>query len=175
MILKHIICNSTRPKRTQRAAVRHHTDLLPWFVPFLFGFQYTHTHTPPSFVLYIKKCVLELNVSCFCWWLRQQLGQVRSGSTRGIFSWSQNSKSGQKMQPRIVQCHFLTTAWNMFPSFMWLFFFFVWASRRFYPVLNIACCAPLEELLCVWTWRWWCCWGGAELVAEGHGWERRLF
>lgn len=44
--------------------------------------------------------------------------------------------------------------------------------EAFLSVLNIACCAAFEELLCV-------CEGGDDNVvgevAEGHDWERRLF
>lgn len=58
-----------------------------------------------------------------------------------------------------------------------LYVTFLCASlEAFISVLNIACCAPFEELLCVWRWRWWWwCWGGAVLVAEGHGWEGGYF
>lgn len=52
--------------------------------------------------------------------------------------------------------------------------FFCASLQAFISALNIACCAPFDELLCVWRWIW-CCWGGAELVAVGHGWEGGYF
>lgn len=60
-----------------------------------------------------------------------------------------------------------TTTWIIVPFCMW--HYYVQVSRHL-SALNIASDAPFEELLCVWRWRWWC-WGGAVLVAEGHGWE----
>lgn len=135
--------------------------------PFLLWFH----STSPSFVLW--KCVFELNVSCHC--VNTWSGLVRCGSTRGIFSRSfalQNSKA-QNMQHEecAMSCFFLShLSCNIF-----FYSFFCAYLEAFISALNIACCAPFEELLCAWRWRWRCCWGGAKLVAEGHGWEGGYF
>lgn len=59
---------------------------------------------------------------------------------------------------------FLTTAWTIVPFFTWHFYVVLYVIlEAFISILNIACCAPFEELLCVWRWSWWWwwCWGGA--------------
>ena len=56
------------------------------------------------------------------------------------------------MQPEDCAMSFFNHGVEYGPIFyvtFFFFFFFVRASRHFYPVLNIACCAPFEELLCV--------------------------
>lgn len=47
--------------------------------------------------------------------------------------------------------------WHTVPFFVT---FLCARLEAFLSVLNIACCAAFEELLCLWRWRWWCCWGG---------------
>lgn len=69
---------------------------------------------------------------------------------------------------------FLNTAWTYCPFLNVMF----WCRslKALISVLNLACCAAFEELLCVWRWRWcWWSWGGAVLVAEGHGGEGGYF
>lgn len=101
-------------------------------------------------------------------------GLDRCGSTRGIFSrgLALQSSKPRKCNTRSVQCHVFFV-----PSFLWHFLkiLFCASLEAFISVLNIACCAPSEELLCVWRRRWRCCWGGAKLVAEGHGWQGGYF
>lgn len=76
----------------------------------------------PSFVFW--KCVFELNVSLFRWWLRQQLVWSEVAAPR-VYSagalFCEKSKPGNASEESAMS--FWTTTWNIVPSFMWHLFF----------------------------------------------------
>lgn len=104
---------------------------------------------------------------------------VRSeAAAPGVYSaGAKTQKASRKCNPRIVQCHFLTTAWNMVPSFMWLFFFFFFCAslEAFLPrteysllcsVWRAAVCMNVEMVMLLgrcWT-RGWGSWLGKEAI-----------
>lgn len=129
----------------------------------LFSFQYTAP------VLSYKKKM------CFwaeCFMLHRwpsAAGWVRNISAGVPFDWNLAPQS-----PGNATWGMCNVVWNYTveyrPMSSVTVFFFHASLEAFISALNIAYCAPFEELLCVRRWRRQSCWGGAELVALGHGW-----
>lgn len=87
----------------------------------------------------------------FCWWLYQQMW--RSEAPVGLFSWS-------LVPLNVHTCNTPPRKEGGTPSHVrWQVLTFEYSLWCF-----VSACEG-------WRWRWYRFWGGAVLVAEGHGWE----